>query len=55
MSYTFLEGDFEVIINSLKSNDESFTSYGNLINEEKSLLNSFAIFCCSHTIDKEIL
>lgn len=42
ISYFILKGDLEIIIKSLKSNEESFAFYGHLNEETKILTSSFA-------------
>ena len=48
ISFIIFEGDSEVIIKALVSEDESFASYGHLVEEEKSLLSSSVVFSSSH-------
>ena len=43
-----IEGDSEIIIKVLCSEDESFFSYGHLIAEAKLSMVSFYSFCVSH-------
>ena len=43
-----IEVDSEIIIKTLCSEDESFSSYGHLIAEAKLLTVSFYSFCVSH-------
>ena len=43
-----IEGDLEIIIKALCSEDESFFSYGHLIAKEKLSMVSFYSFCVSH-------
>ena len=42
------EGDFEIIIKALCSEDDSFSSYGHLIAEAKVCSDSFLSCCFSH-------
>lgn len=43
-----IEGDLEIIIKALCSEDKSFSSYGHLIAEAKLSTVSFYSFCVSH-------
>ena len=43
-----IEGDSEIIIKALCSEDESFSSYGHLIAEAKLSTVSFYSFCVSY-------
>ena len=43
-----LDGDSEIIMNSLKNDKHSFASYDNLIEEMKFLAESFVVFSVSH-------
>lgn len=44
-----LGGDSEIIINALRSEDDSFASYGHLLASTKSLIASFDMVSFSHT------
>lgn len=52
LSSIIFEGDFEIIIKTLCSQDESFSSYGHLIAKSKVCLDSF-IFCRFTHIHKQ--
>lgn len=44
LSSVIVEGDLEIIINSLKSDHESFAAYGHLIEKAKAIAGSFAVY-----------
>ena len=44
-----VEGDSELIISAIQSEEESFTSYGHLISSIKQSLGSFSCISFSHT------
>lgn len=44
-----LEGDSKVVIKALRSDDESFTSFGHLIADAKSFTDAFSGVSFSHT------
>lgn len=46
--FLILEGDSEIIINALKSEDVSLVSYGHLIDESKYLAESFTVVHIFH-------
>ena len=49
LHFIVLEGDLELIINSLKSKDISFAAYGHLIKEAKYFASSIVVYSFSHT------
>ena len=49
LHFIVLEGDSELIMNSLKSKDISFVAYGHLIKEAKYFASSIVVYSFSHT------
>ena len=49
LSSFVVEGDYEIIIDALRSEYDSFASYGHLLASTKSLIASFDMFSFSHT------
>ena len=49
LHFIVLEGDLELIINSLKSKDISFAAYDHLIKEAKYFASSIVVYSFSHT------
>ena len=44
-----LEGDLEIVNNALRSEEESFTSFGHLIAEARTIVETFYAVTLSHT------
>lgn len=49
LSSIILEGDFEVVIEALRSDDEPLASFGHLIVYAKSYADTFSSISFSHT------
>ena len=52
LSSFVVEGDYEIIIDALRSEYDSFASYGHLLAFAKSLVTSFDMIYFSHTCRK---